>query len=417
MTERVIPGRRTTADVVVIGGGIIGSSCAYFLAREGLDVVQVEEAAELAAGASGACDGFIILQDKAPGPELDLGLLSAQLYAELSRRLDLDFEYNPKGGLQLAENDLEMALLRQRVAGQVQGGLEVRLIGRDEVLTMEPALAPDVRGASFCPLEAEVNPILTTLAFVHGARKMGARQLLGASVTAIRVAHGCLEGVIAGGGEITAPRVVVAGGAWSPMIGVMAGIKIPVLPRRGQVLVTEPVGPMVGRILCESGYLSTKLETGTEPETGTNSGAFDFNARERSELGISFILEQTRAGNLLIGSSRDFAGYDRRTTHRTMMALARRAARFVPGLKNIRLIRSYAGLRPYSPDHRPIIGRTERLRGFFLATGHEGDGITLAPATGHLLAQLIAGRNPEISLDDYSPDRPGLDLKTVPLEI
>lgn len=404
----------TAADVVVIGGGIIGSACAYYLAREGLSVVQVE-AKRLGAGASGACDGFIILQDKLPGAELDLALLSARLYSELSGELDLDFEYTPKGGLQIAENDLELLLLRERAASQSEGGLAVTILSREEALAIEPALAPDITGGSLCPLEAEVNPMLATLALARGAKSLGVRQLIGSPVTAIRVHNGRVEGVVAGQDEIHTPRAVVAAGAWSPQVGDLAGVDIPVLPRRGQILVTEPVERTVGRLLFESGYMSTKLEaTGSEAggsaEGGINapSATAALEARERAELGISFVLEQTRPGNFLIGSSRDFAGYDRSTTHRTMAGLAHRAVRFVPALKDVRIIRHFAGLRPYTPDHRPIIGPTERLAGLYLATGHEGDGITLAPATGYLLAQEIAGRTPELPLVDYSLDRPAL---------
>ena len=192
---------------------------------------------------------------------------------------------------------------------------------------------------------------------------------------------GTLDRVESDAGHIIAPIVVNAAGVHVPAIGKMVGLDIPVRPRQGQILVTERTFSITGRKMMEFGYLMAKFGQGGYRRRVT---------AEMAENGVAFVCEPTGAGNYLIGSSRRFTGFDPATDPAVVRAIAQRAVRFYPVLKQVRLIRSYAGLRPYTPDHFPIVSPTD-VPGFFIAGGHEGNGITLSLVTGRLMAEMIAG--------------------------
>jgi sarcosine oxidase subunit beta len=170
----------------------------------------------------------------------------------------------------------------------------------------------------------------------------------------------------------------------------MAGIRIPVIPRRGQLLVTEPQSRFLNHSLLSAGYLAAKFHTGSP------AGATP---------GIS--VEQTASGNVLIGSTREFVGFDRRTTFDGILGIARGAVRMIPRLRNTAVIRSFSGLRPFTPDGLPILGPVTGLEGFIIAAGHEGDGISLAPITGQLITALISREKPAFPLNALGLERFG----------
>ena len=382
-------GRSAGADVVVIGGGVIGASITYHLARRKARVVLVEEG-DLAAGSSGACDGLVFLQSKKPGIHLRLAMASRDRFAQLSRDLPLSIEYRACGGMVVIENEAERVVMERYVADQRNIGLDVELLDGRDARRCEPALSPSIAGAAFSPMDGQVNPIALTQAFGLGARQLGARIMTRTAVTGIRRKGDTITGVETASGPLSAAAVVNAAGVGAPRVGNLLGLDIPIRPRRGQILVTRAVPPMVRRCMISARYIAAKYNPGL-------AGAGD--------EGIS--IEQTERGNLLLGSTREFVGFDRRTTIGGLQRIAARTAALLPALRRIDVIRSFAGLRPYTPDGMPILGAVPGYSGFFMAAGHEGDGIALSPVTGHLMAQLILDGRTDFPLDAFRPDRFG----------
>lgn len=360
------------ADVVVIGGGIVGAACAYFLTAAGLAVHLVERRF-LASGTSRACDGLILLWDKTPGPELALGQASAALWVDLAERLEFDFEYAPKGTVMLVDEVAGMPAARSKAGVMGQAGIRAELLENAGLRSLEPNLAPDLAGGVFFPDDAQVDPRRATLAFIAAARRQGLLLHSGVNVTAIRRApEGRVSGVVTDHGEIATETVVCAAGVWSNQLAGLVGLDLPVRPRKGHVLVASKAPGLIHHSLLEGGYAST-VQTAAEG------------------LQVALAAELTASGTLLLGSSREFAGYDRTVSLDVVRAIAGRAVRFLPSMAGKRVIRSYAGLRPWSPDHLPLIGPAPGVPGFYLATGHEGAGIGLAPITGQLIAGWLTG--------------------------
>jgi sarcosine oxidase subunit beta len=168
----------------------------------------------------------------------------------------------------------------------------------------------------------------------------------------------------------------------------MAGLRIPITPRRGQLIVTRACPKVIGGCLLSAGYIAAKYQPGPASAEGH---------------GVS--IEQTENGNLLLGSTREFAGFDRRTTPEGLRHIAARTARILPALKTVSVIRAFAGLRPYTPDGLPILGRVSGIEGLYMAAGHEGDGIALSAITGKLIAQLIDEGRTDLPLDAFRLER------------
>ena len=186
-----------------------------------------------------------------------------------------------------------------------------------------------------------------------------------------------------------------AAGVWAPVIGSFLNIEIPIIPRQGQILVAETTEPLVSQTVTEFGYLMTKYAEKSYKRNVTP---------DIEEFGVAMVVEPTEAGNFLVGSSRQFRGYSVKTDDRVMRALAKRAMRFFPCIRDVNVIRSYAGLRPYTKDQRAILSKTER-KGFYVAAGHEGSGITQSLVTGRFMSELILEKPTCIDAAPFSIDR------------
>lgn len=372
------------ADVIVVGGGIIGCACAYYLARRALSLILLERDS-IAAGASGACDGHLAIQTKAPGLSSELAAASTELYRELPADFQTEAEFRTCGSLLIAETAEEVEALEILAASRCDAGLPVDLITGDDARRLEPALAPHIIAAAHCAADAQANPWRITLWFAQSAADCGARIISGTTVQSLTPDNDCVrldtsEGSFAGG------HVVIAAGAWVSQI---ASDILPdcIKPRRGEVLVTERLPRMLNGLVLSTSYLAKKYG--------------DANAAP-----ATLAAEQTASGNVMIGGTRDFAGFDVSVTATDTQALVRMAIRALPALADTHIIRSFAGLRPYVPDGLPLIGPVPGCPCVVMAAGHEGDGITLAPITGQMVAQYICeGVRPDPSL---CADRPGL---------
>lgn len=383
-------------DAVIIGGGIIGAACAYFLTRRGLRPVVVEKH-YLAAGASGACSGYCSVSSKKPGLMMELAKLGKALYQELVQAEGWDIHLSPPGGLILLETEEERAFIGGVVEAIRATGVPIALLDRRELHELEPEVSDHVLGAAHSPTEFTVNPYMATQALLETAVARGATLLTGEGATDFLRAGDALRGVRTERREIHAPAAVIAAGVWSAALGELAGIKLPVIPRRGEILVSEKTRPPTRLPLMGAKYLVAKAH----PERAEN--ADDPLVR----MGHGFVMETLPTGQVLIGSTRMFVGFDRGTTALGQRTLAAQAVRMVPALRDVQVLRGYAGLRPYVPDKLPIVGAVGSLPGLLVATGHEGDGITLAPVTGRLIAELLCNGRPFVDIAALSPERFG----------
>jgi len=385
---------KKTSDIVIIGGGVIGTSIAYFLSKRGKKVVLIEKD-DLASGSSGACDIDIILQSKNPGIHLKLAMASAELYKSLPEELDFDIEYQNTGGMILIENEEQLNIMKQFVKKQKSIGLQVELLDSKEASKLQRGLAPHLVGATYSPQDAHVNPMRLSLGFAQAAAKLGAQICLDTAVIDIKLQNNKIKSVITNRGEIETGTLINAAGVFAPNICQMVGMTVPIKPRRGQIIVTEPVPKLVmGDVLCAK-YIVAKynpklLEGSDDPET---------------RLGVGLSLSQTQNGNILIGGCREFVGYNKSTTHQALVTILKHAARLVPALKDIHAIRSFAGLRPYTPDGLPLLGPVEGIEGFVMAAGHEGDGIALSPITGRIISDLIIDGKTFMDVSSLNPGR------------
>ncbi|MBW5426083.1 FAD-dependent oxidoreductase, partial [Streptomyces sp. BG9H] len=322
------------SDLIVVGAGVVGAACAYYATRSGLHVTVIDRG-PVAGGTTGAGEGNLLVSDKEPGPELELALLSARLWRDLAAELPSRIEYERKGGLVVASTETAMTALRDFASGQGSAGVEAIEVPPDRLTGLEPHLAPGLAGGFHYPQDAQVQPALTAAHLLRAAADTGPGRLtlrLGEEVTAVLTgAGGEVRGVRTRAGESYAPYVVNAAGTWGGRLARMAGVELPVLPRRGFVLVTEPLPRVVRHKVYSADYVA---------DVASGSAA----------LQTSAVVEGTPAGPVLIGASRERVGFDRTLSVEVLRRLAAQATGLFPVLAGVRAIRSYAGFRPYLPD-------------------------------------------------------------------
>ncbi|MFB8077058.1 NAD(P)/FAD-dependent oxidoreductase [Streptomyces sp. NPDC056013] len=376
---------RETSDVIVIGAGVVGAACAHYAALAGLSVTVVDRG-HVAGGTTGAGEGNLLVSDKEPGPELELALLSTALWTELADRLPPAVEYEAKGGLVVASGETGLRALREFAARQEKAGVVAHEVPGDRLHDLEPHLAPGLTGGFHYPQDAQVMPAHAAAQLLRAAGDR-VRLALGEEVTGLLTgAGGAVRGVRTAIRELHAPHVVNAAGTWGGTVADLAGVHLPVLPRRGFVLVTEPLPRVVRHKVYAADYVA---------DVASGSAA----------LQTSAVVEGTPAGPVLIGASRERVGFDRTLSTEVLRRLAAGATGLFPVLGTVRAIRTYPGFRPYLPDHLPAIGPDPRVPGLLHACGHEGAGIGLAPVTGQIVAAAVTGAEPPLDLHPFRPER------------
>jgi len=381
-------------DAVIIGGGIIGAACAEALSRAGLQVALIERLG-LAAGASSACQsgvGFGISKDDYT---LRLHLAAVRAYQEFTAD-GTDVDYCHHGTILVGEPDEETEL---KASLQRLRDISVRCEWLDEstLREAEPALSPEICGAARFEDMGQVSPMRVVNEMVRRAIRKGAEIHTNTEVKGIEVSSGKVTAVVTSQGRILSELIVVAAGAWSRQIGELVGLRVPVWPLKGHILVTEPVRGMLRHYVTETGYEATvaAMQAASIDAAGPRPGSPQTAA----------VLQNLPSGQILIGSSREFAGFDREVNRERLAQIATRAERLVPGLRRLRIIRTYAGLRPWTPDGLPLVGRTAQVEGMVFATGHGGNGNTLALITARLVAELMTGQATTLDTTPLSPDR------------
>jgi D-hydroxyproline dehydrogenase subunit beta len=376
-------------DVIVVGAGIVGAACARELAVRGVGVTLLDRG-EVARGTTGLGEGNVLASDKDRGPELDLTRAGLRLYDELDERLGREARIRRKGALIVHAEQATWNAEPARVERLLADGLRCRLLEPREVRELEPELTGPLLGAAFFPDDVQVAPRLITRALVREAGAAGATVRTGAEVRVISVDGGGVRGVrLRDGTLVAAGAVVLAAGPWSRRLADSAGLDLPVEPRWGQLARLTPhrrEPPLLRRKIVDGSYLGSV--------TSADPG-----------LEITTVLETTWEGDVLVGSSRARRGFDHAVDPDVTGAMVARAARLVPAVGDLPVDEVWTGLRPWLPDHLPAIGRSARVPGLWVATGHEGAGIALGPVTGRVLAQAFCGEAPLVDLAPFHPDR------------
>ncbi|MDO4545547.1 MAG: FAD-binding oxidoreductase [Bacillota bacterium] len=376
-------------DAIVIGAGVIGTSVAYHLTKKGLKVAIIEKG-DIASGTSSHCDAVALICDKMPGIDTDMGYASIMRFRELQNELSYDFEFKQRGCLYVCETEPEMEAASGYVKEQQDDGYDMRMLDRKEIFEIEPYLARDLIGGFWSEPDGSLNPYKLCFAFMEECRKMGTDILSHHTVQEIKRENGRISAVVTDKGTYKTDKVINCGGVWSPMIGALVGVEIPIKPRKGLIMISERTFTVMSQKVQEFGYMMSKFE----------DIEFTRPVSERVERNnVAMVIEPTDANNFLLGSNRDFKGFDISSEIEVMQAMAERAIRFFPVIKDINCIRTYAGLRPWVPDHLPIVSAVEEVPGFYIAAGHEGDGISLSAITGKMVSQIVTGEETDFNID------------------
>ena len=370
-------------DAIVIGAGIVGASSALSLTNAGLKVLVIDRGA-VSSGTTGAGEGNILVSDKDPGPELTLALRSRDLWFEMQEDVGDTFELEAKGGVVVARN--EDGPLLKLAAEQSEHGVRIQKLDHASLHELEPYLHPEFHSGVFYPQDAQCQPMLAAAQVIRTVISRGGEFISQAKVTRIIVENGSVAGVETSQGIFRAPIIVNATGTWAGELAEMAGSHLPIAPRKGFILVTEPTKKYVFHKVYDSDYVSNVASSDADLQTST-------------------VVEGTRSGTILIGASRERIGFDGSMNYEILRRLAQQATSLFPVLRDVQLLRAYRGFRPYAPDHLPVIGEDSKVRGLWHSAGHEGAGIGLAPGSAALITDAILGRESFMDGSAFSPHR------------
>ena len=372
-------------DAIVIGAGVVGACSALALTNAGLKVLVIDRG-PVASGTTGAGEGNILVSDKEPSPELTLALRSRDAWFELDTDIGGGFELEAKGGIVVSRNEKGIANLKKLAALQQADGIDAQEVVGKELQKLEPYLSSSVEFGVLYPQDAQCQPMLAAAQIMRAVRKRGGSFVQGENVESIDSINGAVVGLTTNKSKYSSPIVVNATGTWAGEVARLAGSDLPIMPRRGFILVTAPAPKMVHHKVYDADYVA-------------NVASGD------ADLQSSAVVEGTASGTILIGASRERVGFQSDLDVSILRQLARQAISLFPALQNIQLLRAYRGFRPYAPDHLPVIGEDAKVKGLWHAAGHEGAGIGLAPATGELISKLITGNKPFMDATPFSPAR------------
>ena len=376
-----------TADVVVIGAGVVGCSVAYYLAREGVNVTLLEREA-IGSGASAHATGSLSLlgAEFSPGASFQIARASyaefPKIVPELESATGMDLLYQRRPSLRLALDDEEADLIKDLMAWQ-QPRVQMRWIDAGEVQSIEPRLSPSIIGAVYEDESAQLDSYRFNLALARGAELKGSN-IIHRDVTGLVTSGTTISGVQTASGEIHCGTVVVAAGTWSRAFTPWLGFPVPVRPMKGErLLLNYPGEPL--RVLISSpkrGHMISRMDGLTS--VGSTGGR-DYDQKE-----------------LFWGEE-----FDRQPTEAARLELLQRAIDVFPDLERAELVQQLAGSRPLSPDSKPIIGPVPGREGVLLATGHTTKGIHLGPITGRIIADYVCRGSTDVVSDmsEFLPDR------------
>ncbi|MEW5725502.1 MAG: FAD-binding oxidoreductase, partial [Thermodesulfobacteriota bacterium] len=360
-----------TADLVIVGGGVMGCALAYYLGREGLRSVVIERK-DIGGEASGA-NGGGVRQSARNLKEMPLALASVKMYERLSEELGLDVEYTQAGNLRLCVTEAEVEAMKKSVAGQKAAGLELEMLDRQQVLEILPLVGEKVLGASWCPTDGHVNPFLVTYGYFRRAREAGAVFYTHETVTDLRLRRGRVAAVVTDKRVIETDTVVDAAGVAGRRIANMAGLDLPMRPIYSEALITEPYPPLFAQMIGQASGLFYGRQT--------SHGSFFWGGFAGTEQFIH------REGKPLF--------------HFIGPVISRMVMDYFPVLRDLHVIRTWSGLIAGMSDGLPALGLVEEVPGFVFMTGFSGHGFGIAPIVARLMAELILDCRTSIPIKDF----------------
>jgi sarcosine oxidase, subunit beta len=392
----------TETEILIIGGGIAGTSTALHLAQYGRQVTLLERG-EIASEASGVNAGAIgaIGWGDVPDLESHLTMGSLELFKNLQIELGHDIELRRSGSLQAIQTEAEYAYIQKRVTTLRSQGYIVDLLSTREAQTLEPAINPALLGCLYMPLRAQADPQKATKAFATAAERSGARILLNHEVTEIQPHGAGTYEVETSQGPYRAAILVIAAGAWCGGIGAMLGLRIPIVPIRGQMWASAPLPPHVFHtISAAESALQWHIAPGNDDETPPC-----LTHRSARRVTRHLYGRQTRAGEIIFGGDRQFVGYNKGPDLAGIKVNHSHAAEVLPFLRELPIQRTWAGLMPFPLDGVPIIGRIAQRPNLFIVSGLASSGFGRGPMAGKLLADYIhTGHRPHV-LAEADPAR------------
>lgn len=362
-------------DVVIAGAGIVGAACALECVQRGLRTAVVEQGS-IGGGTTAAGMGHIVVMDDSPA-QLALTRYSQQLWRALAREFSASVEFDSCGTLWIAADDEEMAEVHRKHTVYAEAGVPTQILDADALAFAEPHLRRPLAGALLVPEDAVVYPPCAAAWFMQEAVRSGAA--LYSQRAAISAGKGIVQ--LDDGTELRAKTIVNAAGADAPRL--TAGL--PVRKRKGHLVVTDRYPGFVRHQLVELGYLKS--------------------AHSVTADSVAFNVQPRRTGQIILGSSRQFGADDSAIDHSILSAMIDRARAYMPEIGNLKAIRTWTGFRAATPDKLPLIGPWSCDESVWLATGHEGLGITTSLGSAKLLADALTGRRPAIPIEPYLPQR------------
>lgn len=362
-------------DVAVVGAGIVGAACAWECIRAKLKVVVIDRG-PVGGGTTAAGMGHLVVMDDSEA-QLALTHYSQKRWRELARDLPDDIEYDECGTLWVAADEQEMAEARRKLEGYARRKIPATLLDAAQVAQAEPNLRPGLAGALRVPNDGVVYPPCAARYFLERATDRGAKTLLGSAVTSI--APGVVT--LKNGTKISAGIIVNAAGPWSPEL--TEGV--PVKPRKGHLAITDRYPRFVRHQIVELGYLKS--------------------AHSVSADSVAFNIQPRATGQMLIGSSRQYGAESTAVDHEILGRMLARAREYLPEIGGLSVTRVWTGHRAATPDKLPLIGPSPASDKIWLATGHEGLGITTSTGTAALLVDQLLKRRPAIPFEPYLPSR------------
>lgn len=382
--------KNNTADLLIVGGGVIGAAVAYFVSSLGLKVILLE-AGDLAAGTSGACNGTVMIQSKKLGFHTSLTSESIKLFQSLNEIIpDIDFQQH--GSLFFIEDEEQLNYMREM--GEERNNLDIKMEIVDDLhfFSQIPIIhTKNILGASYCPLDGLVDPLSLCLTLTTKAKSLGAQIDIYSNVLDFIKKGDRILGVKTEEKDYYGENTILTTGVYSNNLLKKIDFSLPISSIKGQVMVTEHLPPVCPMSLHEARYLVVKYDR-------------EYLESEAANYGITLGVHQTRHGNLMVGASKEANAWNRETSLKVCQEIAGNTKRFVNIPAETRIIRSFAGLRPSTPDALPLIGPLP-YESLYVATGHGGDGIALSLITGKLVSEMIAGDITTLPLEPLDPCR------------
>ena len=373
------------ADVVVIGAGISGSAAAYYLARDGLDVVLVDRF-----GPASMASGWTLAGVRQSGrhpAELPLAKAAVALWDTLADELDGSTEYRRRGNLRCARTPDEADTIRRLVEEQGATGLDITLLPTNaDVRTVAPAVGETVLCASLCGTDGSADPHSTVMSFVRAAQPLGVKTRFGERVLGLEVTDGAVQAVRTQTGPIPARRVVVAAGVFGNDLLRPLGIEVPLQVPMVTVLRSEPLDPVLDQVI---GVANADC-----------AGRQEFNGRFRVTSGV-----QDWHGRMIMGPDGEEGRPRVYPSAAGMMDVVRLFGEVIPAFRTAQIEESWAGLLDMTPDALPVIDAVPGAEGVTVAMGFSGHGFCLGPITGQIVSRLVQGRPAELPIDPFAIGR------------